>query len=299
LELQKLFSGYKGMSAGTVLKEEQGLHLESGKRMRPSFRISDLWKAPLHDLQIRDEILFQYFPLESNTRLLEIGVGSGFTPFRLARQIRSITGVDVAAGNVASLVRTVTGRPNLNFVVADVCKPGLRDAVKSEFDTAIGIEIFEFLPDTAMCLKNVASVLRKGGSLMLNFANYPPPKNAGVSHFNNRRELLQIFEDAGFTDVDIYALRLRPWAQFVYDTCHEKPIRLYRRLRDRRGPYKPQTYDETWAHKSRSRLDLLRVPLNIAWYAVSVLMRLGGNCFERRLLGDDILGHNLLVIAKL
>jgi hypothetical protein len=85
----------------------------------------------------------------------------------------------------------------------------------------------------------------------------------------------------------------------VYDTCHEKPIRVYRQLRDRRGSYKPQTYDETWAHKSRSRLDLLRVPLNIAWYAVSALMRLGGNCFERRPLRDDILGHNLLVIAKL
>ena len=80
------------------------------KRLPLEGRNSNEKHAPLHDLQVRDEILFEYFPLESETRLLEIGVGSGFTPFRLARQIRSITGVDVAAGNVATLVRTVTGR---------------------------------------------------------------------------------------------------------------------------------------------------------------------------------------------
>jgi len=287
------------MNAGTALTEKSTLQSGVAKEMRPTFRFSDIWKAPLHDLQIRDEILFQYFPLAGDTQLLEIGPGSGFTAFHLARQIRSITAVDVAAGNIASLRRDIQDRPNVNFEVADMCAPGLNKVLPKQFDKAIGIEIFEFLPDPAMCLKNVASVLRKGGSLMLNFANYPPPKNAGVSYFKDRRELVKIFEDAGFTDVEIYALKLNPWAQFVYDTCHEKPIRLYRRLRDRRGSYKPQTYDETWAHKTRTRLDVMKVPLNLVWYIVSSLMRLGGRCFKRQLLGEEILGHNLLVIAKL
>ncbi len=287
------------MNAGTALTEKSNFEGEVAKEMRPTFRFSDFWKAPLHDLQIRDEILFQYFPLSSDTQLLEIGPGSGFTTFHLARQIRSITAVDVAAGNITSLRRDIRERPNVSFEVADMCVPGLKGILPAEFDKAIGIEIFEFLPDPAMCLKNVASVLRKGGSLMLNFANYPPPKNAGVSYFKDRRELVQIFEAAGFTDVEIFALKLRPWAQFIFDTCHEKPIRLYRRLRDRRGPYKPQTYDETWAHKTRGRLDVMKVPLNVAWYFGSALMRLGGPCFERKLLSDEILGHNLLVIAKL
>src|SRR5579872_3259743 len=43
------------------------------RAQRPSFRWSDLGRAPLHDFPIRDEILLSYFPLSGEMEMLEIG----------------------------------------------------------------------------------------------------------------------------------------------------------------------------------------------------------------------------------
>ncbi len=55
---------------------------------RPPSRLSDIWKSPLTDLPIRDELLFQYLPLSPSMDVLEVGPGTGFTAFRLARSLR-------------------------------------------------------------------------------------------------------------------------------------------------------------------------------------------------------------------
>ena len=53
--------------------------MSPSRSARPSARLSDLWKAPLHDFPIRDEILYQYLPLARDMDVLEVGPGSGVT----------------------------------------------------------------------------------------------------------------------------------------------------------------------------------------------------------------------------
>src|SRR5258708_36464084 len=74
---------------------------------RPAFRPSDIFKAPLHDFPIRDEILYQYLPLSPDMDVLEVGPGSGVTAFRVARRLRSLTLLDIAAANIAHLRGTL------------------------------------------------------------------------------------------------------------------------------------------------------------------------------------------------
>src|SRR2546428_5928953 len=93
-----------------------GMSWPSEKPQRPSFRLSDIYKAPLHDFPIRDEILYQYLPLSPDMDVLEVGPGSGVTAFRVACRLRSLTLLDIAAANLAHLRVALGSQDNLSFV---------------------------------------------------------------------------------------------------------------------------------------------------------------------------------------
>ena len=264
----------------------------------PSFRLADIHRAPLHDFPIRDEILYQYLPLSPDMDLLEIGPGSGVTAFRLARQVQSITLLDVAPGNVSSLRQSLGHVPNLRFVCADVCEPGLAQRLGRTFDAVYAIEVFELLPDPRTCLRNLADVTRPGGHLLLQFPNYPPSLSPGPTHFRTRRELGRLLEEAGFTSWNVAAIRLRPYANLIYSYAHERPIRAYRHRRRGRNTGRPLVYDESWAFQHGRRLEPFKYALHVAWALLSGAMRLGGPAFAHMPLDDDILNRNLIVLAR-
>lgn len=267
-------------------------------RQRPTFRWSDFWRAPLHDFPIRDEILYQFLPLSPDMEVLEIGPGGGFTAFRLARQVRRLTLVDVAEQNILCLKLALRNGKNIDLFCADVCDPSFPAIVSARFDAVFGLEVFELVPDPGACLKNLAAVLRKGGLLLLQFPNYPPPRSPGMTHFRSRAELDSLLTGAGFESWEVYSLKLRPFADFIFREFHERPLKLYRRLRQWKGPECPLVYEDSWAFHHRRSLRKYRYPLHGAWQALFALLRLGGDCFDCRALGKDILNHNLLLLAR-
>jgi SAM-dependent methyltransferase len=267
-------------------------------RQRPSFRVSDIYRAPLHDFPIRDEILFQHLLLKPDMDLLEIGPGSGITAFRLARQVRSITLGDVAEGNVTQLRQALGHIPNLDFACVDVCKPGLPDALQRTFDAVYAIEVFELLPEPVMALANLAAVTRPGGTALIQFPNYPPEHSPGPTHFTTKQELARELEKAGFSRWSISAIRLRPHARYLYNYLHEKPIRAYRRRRSGHSADGALVYDESWTFRHGHRLQPFKYVLHTAWTVLSASIHAGGPAFENWDPGARILNHNLLVMAQ-
>lgn len=265
---------------------------------RPAARLSDLWKAPLHDFPIRDEILYQYLPLRRDMDVLEVGPGSGITAFRWARRVNRLTLLDVAPGNLSKLEAALRGTPNLQFVCADISKPDLAGSFPDRFDALYSIEVLEFVPDASTALVNMAALLRPGGQALIQFPNYPPPRNPGISYFRTRAELDHALEESAFTRWSVHSLRLTPYAQALFNTFHERPLALYRRLRPRGGQQHPLVYDQTWAYQGGHRLEPYKPLLHGAWMALAAAMHLGGACFEATLLGDEILNRNLLLLAS-
>lgn len=265
---------------------------------RPSFRVSDIWKAPLHDLPIRDEILYQYLPLSPSMEVMEVGPGSGFTAFRLARHVRQVSLVDVSFHNATRLKQTFERFSNLRLMCADVSKPGLIEITGTQFDAIYGLEMFEYVRDPSMTLKNLALGLRPGGTLLLEFPNYPPERSPGITFFRQRKELDTLLRDAGFRHWEIHALHLRPWARMLFDHLHEQPLQAYRRIRGRGRSWKPMTYDQTWAFQKKSHWASTKICVHMLWSILSATMRLRGDCFERVPLGEEILKNDLLLMAR-
>jgi SAM-dependent methyltransferase len=260
-------------------------------------RLSDLWRAPFHDFPVRDEILHQHLALDSTSNVLEIGPGSGFTAFRLARRVRSLTLADVSPEAVAALAADLEGVPNVRCVTADVTVDDFRGRVGGGFDAAFGLDVFEYVTDPAACLQNLADALRPDGELLLTYPNVPPPVGDGVTYFEHAADLERLLEKAGFRRWETGIATLRPWPARVYRALHERPLGLYRRLRARERIGRPQTYEATWAFRHGRRLLRYKLPVHLAWLGLDVIMRLGGPFFAYTLASGRILGHQLVVRA--
>ena len=267
------------------------------RRPSPPFSPDDLFSAPLHDFPIRDEILYAYFSLSPEMDILEIGPGSGFTAFRLARQVRSVTLVDVAEECLAELRNSSRQSANIHYVCADISQPGLAEKVGRRFDGVYGLDVFEYVLDPVTCLRNLAEVLKPGAELLLSYPNLPPPVGDGVNYFSRRAELESLLKKAGFQRWDVFSVRLGTYARFIYLPLHEWPLRLYRHLRGGNRGNLPQTYERTWAFRQRRKMNRYRLPLNSFWLLLERAMRAGGNVFRAEPVADDVRGLVLVVRA--
>jgi SAM-dependent methyltransferase len=268
------------------------------RKQRPSFQWSDIWRAPLHDFPIRDEILYQFLPLSPEMDVLEIGPGCGFTAVRLARHVQHLTSLDIGKGTIQSLQEGLGGIPNLKFVCADVCTPELPKLHPARFDAAFGLAVFDLLPDPGTCLKNLGALLRPGGRLLLQFPNYPPPKGRGITSFKNSDEIDRLMAAAAFESWETFALTLRPYAGLIYGNLYDAPLQALRRLRRGYSEQRPLSYDGTWTFQRTSRLNRYKWFVHSALGFLAFLIRLGGDCFQLRRLSGEILNNNLLLLGQ-
>ena len=300
----RIFGGWRSGDGGPTRGVVSGPHAWAGPWPRPStrsriVRLSDICQAPLHDFPVRDWIIDQYLPLTSEMRVLEVGPGSGITAFRLAPAVRHLSLLDAAKKSIERLQHVLRPVPNINFVCADVCAPDLTHIIADRFDAIYSLAVFEFLLDPQACLRNLAALLNPGGRLLIQFPNYAPPRSDGPTHYRRRADLEDALRQASFSEWAIYSLRLRPFAAALFKHLHERPIRLYRRWRDRGHVARPLIYDDTWTFHHGGRLEPFKYALNTAWLALGAGMRLGGDVFEHAVQDrDDIFNRNLLVLAR-
>ncbi|TAN20805.1 MAG: class I SAM-dependent methyltransferase [Acidobacteria bacterium] len=252
--------------------------LETGIR-RPASRLRDLLAAPLHDLAVRDHLLFQFCPLRCGMQVLEAGPGNGYTGYRLAPLMQQVTLVDVKPLLILELQRRFASVPNVNAEVADLASTEWPRSLR-DYDLVFGLDVFEYVPDPAQGLRNACRTLRNGGMLFFSFPNYPPPKGDGVTRFETRAPLDAMLRAAGFARWDIFAVQLHPWARAVYEVFHEWPLRTLRRVRRKSRTGRPQTFDQTWTFQNRFHLVALKGLLHLIWLLAEGIMQAGGPLFH-------------------
>lgn len=279
-------------------KVSSGIASPPAQYRRPSLRLSDLWKSPLHALPVRDELLFQYLPLSPSMAALECGPGTGFTAFRLSRLVSHITLLDIAPGNLARLKETLAGVDNLDFVCADITLSNVSKPVKRGYDVIYGLDMFEYVVNPAEWLGNVSEMLKPGGVLFMTWPNYNSRGANGTNYIPTVEAMSAMLRDAKLERWEVYTVSLRPFAQIAFEWLHEKPMKRFRQLRGHPDHRSAPTFDLTWTCKHGARFDRYRHVIHLYWAFVIAALRLGGDCFSRTRITQGSADGNLLLIAQ-
>ena len=163
-----------------------------------------------------------HWEIEEDDHILDIGCGGGATLHRMTEKISSghVTGVDysdvsveISRKNNEEMIRS--GR--LDVLEGSVEKLPFAD---DSFDKIITVESFYFWPDPQENLKEVFRVLKAGGTFLLVADIYQngclteeEEENIKNYHLFNptREEFRKLFENAGFTDIQIHTKEGRNW----------------------------------------------------------------------------------------
>jgi SAM-dependent methyltransferase len=109
--------------------------------------------------------------------VLDVGCGGGDVSVLIADLVGP-TGQVVGIDRSATAIETATRRaadlaaPNMHFLVADASRADAALAAEGPFDAAIGRSVLEFVFDPAGMLRNVAALVRPGGVIAFQEADW-------------------------------------------------------------------------------------------------------------------------------
>jgi SAM-dependent methyltransferase len=115
--------------------------------------------------------------IEAGMRVLDVGCGGGDVSVLIADLVgptgqvvgidRSATAIETASRRAADLAA-----PNMHFLVVDASRADAALAAEGPFDAAIGRSVLEFVLDPADILRNVAALVRPGGVIAFQEADW-------------------------------------------------------------------------------------------------------------------------------
>ena len=129
---------------------------------------------------------------EINGKILDFGCGSGHLDVMLARNGRTVQGIDlspigVSIANYLKSKEGVTVQERLAFSVADVTKDKPVDEL---FDSAWSAHVFEHIADPAPILRGLRNWLKPGSHLLISVPLGDAYDDAGhINHFYSAGEL--------------------------------------------------------------------------------------------------------------
>lgn len=109
--------------------------------------------------------------MNSASRVLDVGCGSGYGTALLAERAARVTGIDIAFEAV-QFARSAYARPNLSFACADSRMLPFRNG---GFTQAVMFEVIEHVSEQSSCLGEIRRVLAPDGTLILSTPNVEGP----------------------------------------------------------------------------------------------------------------------------
>lgn len=146
-----------------------------------------------------DKRLDKFLPARGDRlKMLDLGCGTGYHLAKYRVRGFELTGVD---GSEEMLKQARTINPDIEFYQGDVTNVPLPDA---SFDYLVCIEVLRYLPDIEPCVREIARLLKPGGTALVTAA---PPFQASLyplvnkitarAQVGNLTHLKQFFHSAG------------------------------------------------------------------------------------------------------
>ena len=242
---------------------------------------------PPSSLPVRDMFVLENVPFNRQTRLMEIGVGSGETCARLAHDCGEVVGVDVSRRTVEALSYLEERYSNLKLICIDAGTAGRVDGIAVPawggcgFDIAVSCDTLEHVDDPAAFFRFAKENLSVKGSLHVLFPNELPGQRHGVTGFETEKQLRETAEEY-FESVEIYRADLSGWSKVVTG-CFYGWWKLFRRKVGGKGEKTaPQKFDETAFFSRMDMWKKLSPLINLYWFLMLRLCRMGGKGYNLR-----------------
>ena len=145
----------------------------------------------------RSYLLLENASLNKNLSLLEIGVGLGAVADLIKGKIKKYCGVDIACEVIDYLSSLYKEDDSINWCCLDVCRNSA--SLHKKFDIIFSADTLEHVELPEKFFNFIKKHLNKDGVVLLTFPNESKDKHHGITWFNNKNELLEIINRAGFS----------------------------------------------------------------------------------------------------
>lgn len=118
--------------------------------------------------KIETDFILESCNIGNNTKILDIGVGTGRNSYLLSQKGGQIEGIDASEGMIKKARQKLDGR-KINFILTDAGKDiPFRSNV---FDYAVCFRVLKYIKTWRNTIKEVSRVLKKEGIFVLEIAN--------------------------------------------------------------------------------------------------------------------------------
>ena len=185
-------------------------------------RIEAVYLTP--DVVAQRQHVLQRIAPQMGERILDIGCGPGLTSQALGEAVGasgSVLAVDIAEPMLALARKRCQALPHVQLAHLDVTHLPQSDA---SFDMALATQVYEYVPDIAQALQELARVLRPGGRALLVDTDWESAVWASRDDTRMRkvldtwnqhipwpqlpRSLMQALQQAGFKNVQVEVMPL-------------------------------------------------------------------------------------------
>lgn len=185
-------------------------------------RIEAVYLTP--DVVAQRQQVLQRIAPQPNERVLDIGCGPGLTSQALGEAVGAtgrVLAVDIAEPMLDLARHRCAAMPQVQFQNLNVTNLPMADG---SFDMALATQVYEYVPDIAQALKELARVLRPGGRALLVDTDWESAVWASRNDARMRqvldtwnqhipwpqlpRSLMQALQQAGFKDVQVEVMPL-------------------------------------------------------------------------------------------
>ncbi|MCX5750219.1 MAG: class I SAM-dependent methyltransferase [Candidatus Saganbacteria bacterium] len=147
--------------------------------------------------------IFDLFKSYLGSVVLEVGSGVGtFTKYLLTRS--QVLSLELTHEEVTLLRKQVGDKAGLSFFEGDICASATVQKLKGyNVDTVVCLNVLEHIKDDLLALKNMHTLLKKGGHLILyvpalEFLYGSLDKNLDHYRRYDKKKLLKLIKEAGF-----------------------------------------------------------------------------------------------------
>lgn len=231
-------------------------------------------RIPYTGLTYKHGLLLSHIAFGKGDSVAEIGVGTGYSCFKLARRVAFVLGIDISRELIELLNEAASSQSNMKFIRSDVSAEEPPEQYRDKMDVVYSIDTLNYVPSPERFFRYVALLLKPGGRAFVSFPNEPREKMEGVTNFEKLDELDSCIASSGLIAEKVLLADFSRWFLFIYKNLWYRIKKIiYPEEYD--GETKPQVFDETVAFRLTARKSVN--PLVRCYTSfVMCLLRLGG-----------------------